>query len=255
MPHYFIHSNQISDNRIIPAPDLAHHLRDVLRIKVGESISLVDESPKCYETRVIASFPNPLELKVEREVPPPRLDRPDIHLGVSLLKRGKMEWVVQKATELGVFRLTPLITARTIVRVQDERARPLQARWLKIATEASQQSCRWDIPQIDSPRTILDFLKAQSGHGFKLIFSEKTPTEGSKAKIQSEIARAPKAGTVLIGPEGGWESAEIDLAVSAGFMPVSLGHQLLRAETAAMTALAILQYEASNGNRKCPSYE
>ncbi len=252
MPVYFIRSDQIDDKQVTLETDLVHHLRDVLRLKVGESLTLVDEQPKRYLCRVSASYPDPFRLEIESEVSPPAKQLGKLHLAVGMLKGEKMDWVVQKATELGVARLTPLITERTVVRVRPERLAHQQSRWLKIMTEASQQSCRWSLPQIDAPIELRDFL-SESVSGlpsecFRFIFSERTPAEPSGDKIRLEIVQSPEAGILLIGPEGGWEPSEVCEALKAGFLPVSLGEQILRAETAALAALAIVHYEMKNEN-------
>jgi len=254
MPVYFIRSDQIDDKQVTLEMGLVHHLRDVLRLKVGESLTLVDEQPKRYLCRVSASYPDPLQLEIESEVLPPVRQLGKLHLAVGMLKGEKMDWVVQKATELGVARLTPLITERTVVRVRPERLAHQQSRWLKIITEASQQSCRWSLPQIDAPIDLKDFLlesiSGLSSECFRLIFSERTPPESSGDKIRLKIVQSPAAGILLIGPEGGWEPGEIKKACNAGFFPVSLGEQILRAETAALAALSIVQYEVRNGSAK-----
>ncbi len=263
MPVYFIRSDQIDDKQVALGPDLAHHLRDVLRLKIGESLTLVDEHPRRYLTRVTATYPGPLKLEIESELTPPDKQQGKIHLAVGMLKGEKMDWVVQKACELGVSRLTPLITERTVIRVRPERLPHQQSRWLKIATEASQQSCRWSLPQIDAPINLPTFLAEHTSERlpsprpspniFRFIFAERTPTEPCGDTIRLEIAQSPEAGILLIGPEGGWEPTEISCALKAGFLPVSLGEQILRAETAALAALAIVQYEMRNGHATHPS--
>ncbi len=260
MPVYFIRSDQIDDKKVSLGPDLEHHLRDVLRLKPGESLTLVDEHPRRYLTRVIAAYPDPLQLEIESEVPAPGPVLGKVHLAFGMLKGEKMDWVMQKATELGVSRLTPLLTERTVVRVRPERLPHQQSRWLKIITEASQQSCRWSLPQIDPPIDLPTFLAqtvsdSENAHSesFRFIFSERTPTEPCGDTIRLEIAQSPEAGIILIGPEGGWEPTEVSEAFKAGFLPVSLGEQILRAETAALAALAIVQYEMRNGHAPQPS--
>lgn len=263
MPVYFIRSDQIDDQNVSLTPDLSHHLRDVLRLKVGELLTLVDEKPKGYRTRVTASYPNPLQLKIESEVAPEGKQLGSLHLAVGMLKGEKMDWVIQKACELGVSELTPLITERTVVRVRPERLPHQQARWLKIATEASQQSCRWSLPKINPPVDLTTFLEETSSKkvsssklsskDFRLIFSERTLAEPCAETIRLKIAESPEAGTLLVGPEGGWTPAEESEALKADFRAVSLGEQILRAETAALAALSIVQYEMRNGSTQHPS--
>lgn len=250
MPVYFIHSDQINQERVRVGEELEHHLRNVLRLKVGESITLVDETPARYHTKIVSARPDPLILKIEKKERSLTKPPPHIHLGIGVLKRGKMEWLVQKAAELGVSRISPLITERTMVRAQPERRQRQKMRWQKIATEAAQQSRQWRIPQIDAPAANLgNFLSHEPRKGFKFIFLERFSAHRSSQKtLRTETTASPHHGSLLIGPEGGWSTLEMREAETAGFLPLSLGEQTLRAETAALAALAIIQYEIANGN-------
>ncbi len=116
MPVYFIRSEQIDQGHVHLDKTLQHHLRNVLRLKVGETVLLVDEYPKRYETRVTASHPQPITLSIESEILPPLQNSPTIRLVVAFIKKDKMDWLLQKATELGVSSFTPLITERTVIR-------------------------------------------------------------------------------------------------------------------------------------------
>lgn len=249
MPVYFIRSNQILQNQVHLDTALQHHLRNVLRLKVGELIYLVDEHPKRYEARVIASHPKPIALTIESETLPPPDNFPTIRLAVSLIKKEKMDWLVQKATELGVSRLTPLISARTVVRPDMKRIKHQNERWGKIALEAAQQSCRWNVPTIDAPQSLEVFLSEPSENDFHFICSEQDAALSCQTGIQKAVSGEKTGGTVLIGPEGGWSTSEQKRAEAAGFLPLSLGKRILRTETAALAVLSILQYEILNGNR------
>ncbi|MBI3804878.1 MAG: 16S rRNA (uracil(1498)-N(3))-methyltransferase [Nitrospirae bacterium] len=243
MPIYFIRSAQVDQGHIIIRDQLTHHLRDVLRVEEGEILSLVDEQPKRYAARLIESSRSQLVLEIVREESPPPPLLPALHLGVGLLKGEKMEWVIQKATELGVARLTPLMTERAVVRPKSDRIAHQQERWLKIVTEAAQQSGRWTVPKLDPPMAFKDFLAESRGNGLKFFFWEGAPPTSPQAEIASALKAFPKEGTLLIGPEGGWEKKEVDAAAEAGYRLLSLGSRVLRAETAVLAALAIVQYE------------
>lgn len=244
MPVYFIHSNQIVQNQVHLDKTLQHHLRNVLRLKVGEQILLVDEHPKRYEARVIASHPNPIALTIESEILPPPRNSPTIRLAVALIKKDKMDWLVQKATELGVSSITPIISARTVIRPDMKNTQHQHTRWEKIALEAAQQSCRWDLPRIDAPTALETLLSEKQDDAFHLICAERYVADSAQTNIRDFISRK-KAGTILIGPEGGWETFERAKSEAAGYVPLSLGEQILRTETAALAALSILQYETN----------
>ncbi len=243
MPVYFIRRDQVAGGKIEIADQLAHHLKNVLRFKVGDTLLLVDEQPKRYFAKIIRSVSSSLLLSImeEEELPQTRLE-PVIHLGIGLLKGDKMDWTVQKATELGVNRITPLITARTIVRPDTARLTRQHARWVAIATEAAQQSARWSIPQVDPPLDFHTFL-SETPAGFKFILHTET------GPLQNPLSTDDSCGTILIGPEGGWEESEAEDATQKGYLPLSLGERILRAETAALAALTIIQYEFDNRKR------
>lgn len=243
MPVYFIRSTQVDRGRIVIQDRLAHHLRDVLRSQEGETLLLVDERPKRYTARLIESDRSQLILEVLQEESPPPFPLPTLHLGVGLLKGEKFEWVLQKATELGAARITPLVTERAVIRPKPDRVAHQQERWNKIVMEAAQQSGRWIIPILDQPVELLAFLTRTAGYGLKLIFWEGIPSQSPRRQIAEAIASAPREGVLLVGPEGGWEKAEVDAARAMGYQALSLGPRILRAETAALAALSVVQYE------------
>ena len=240
MPVYFIHSDQIQEGKIEIQGDLAHHLRDVLRCQAGELLYLADETSKQYRACVVCPSSVGLTLSIVDEAFPDTQQFPLVRLGMGLLKGEKFDWVLQKGTELGVAEIVPLITQRTIPQIRPERLPHQIKRWRKIVLEAVQQSGRLSIPIVSPPSDFSTFLKR--AEGLKLIFREGREVQPLRTVIQS--AEACSGGiTILIGPEGGWEGQEVSEAVVAGFQPVSLGKTILKADTAALVALAIVQYE------------
>ncbi len=244
MPVYFIRSEQIDQNQVHLDKNLQHHLRNVLRLKVGECILLVDEHPKRYEARVTASHPHPIALSIESETLPPLKNSPTIRLAVAFIKKDKMDWLVQKATELGVSSFTPLITERTVIRPEMKNTLHQQTRWEKIAREAAQQSCQWRIPHIETPLPFETFLSEKNHDAFQVICTERHVSLPGQTNIRDAIS-GKNRGTILIGPEGGWTTSEQSQAGAAGFNPISLGEHILRTETAALAILSILQYESN----------
>ncbi len=174
-----------------------------------------------------------------------------ITLGQGLPKSDKMDWIMQKATELGVSNILPLVTERTIVKVRDEEKRI--GRWQKICREAAMQSNRPDIPQVEQIRSFRDFISSLDPGprpltpgspvppGTLLLF----PWEEASAPIKEVLKRNAGAAhiIVLIGPEGGFSSNEASMAREKGFHAVSLGRNILRTETAAIAALSMIGYE------------
>lgn len=249
MPVYFIRSEQIDNGKIEIRGNLAHHLRDVLRYQEGETLRLVDERPKGYLVKMVERLPDRLVLEILQEESRPKQSLPALRLGIGLLKGEKMEWVLQKATELGGARISPLRTARTTVAPKSERLQRQHERWMKIASEAAQQSGRWEIPQIDPPSHLEAFLTETASYDFKLMFWEEAPPEPLRPALESALKSSGAQGALLIGPEGGWEASEVDQARLQGYAILSLGGRTLRAETAALAALSIVQYELENRKR------
>ncbi len=245
MPVYFIRSEQVDGKVVRIGGPLAHHLKDVLRCRVGEVVVLVDERRRRYTTRVTATTAAEMACAIYQEETPPPAALRSLSLGLACLKGERMDWALQKATEMGVTRIAPLITARTVARPVASRQTHQHARWMGTVIEAAQQVGRWEVPSIAPPQTLATFLDGAHS-GFKLLFWEEADPADCHSVIRPSVAAAPRAGTVLIGPEGGWEASEVDAAIAAGFRVASLGPRILRAETAALAALSVLQYEMDN---------
>ncbi|MBI3812271.1 MAG: 16S rRNA (uracil(1498)-N(3))-methyltransferase [Nitrospirae bacterium] len=241
MPVYFIQSRSIQNDRVVLTGDLAHHLGAVLRCRVGEIVHLVDEDRVRYrselsqivEKRIIATI-------LERERPVPRRI-PAVTLAQAVLKGDKMDWAVQKAGELGVNVIIPVVTERTIARPRAERARHHRDRWQTIAKEASQQCGRLDYADVKPVVSLDDLFKNPPEASLKLVPWEQEQGRSLKAALQNLKEETSVA--ILIGPEGGFSPREIENAREAGWVSVSLGPRILRAETAGVAVLAIIEYE------------
>jgi 16S rRNA (uracil1498-N3)-methyltransferase len=151
-----------------------------------------------------------------------------------------MAWVIQKATELGVTTIVPLVTRRGVVQPKPERVEAQTARWQRIALEAAQQSEQWSIPVVTPPEHLTSFLAAARGSR-SLILTERQ--QSGVALRNVELPTAPSENiTLAVGPEGGWAGEETAQAEQSGFLPVTLGEPILRAETAALVAVALVQF-------------
>jgi 16S rRNA (uracil1498-N3)-methyltransferase len=148
-----------------------------------------------------------------------------------------MDLVVQKATELGVARLVPLLTERSIVRLDEEQSDRKSSHWRAIAIAACEQCGRNRLPEVALPAQLREFLRQSSGDSVRLLLSPS-----AKRRIE-DVSRPAAGATVLIGPEGGLSDAEQEDALTAGFTAVNLGPRVLRTETAAIASLTLLQRE------------
>ncbi len=164
-----------------------------------------------------------------------------VHLAVGMPANERMDWLVEKATELGVHRITPLMTERSVVRLTGERAEKKQAHWQAVAASASEQCGRNRVPVIDTPERLDAWLARQTpqADGVHGVLSLHASTQPLNA-LHGGVAAIPKSWVLLNGPEGGLTDAEDAAARAKGFVALTLGERVLRAETAALGALALL---------------
>ena len=211
--------------------DEARHLREVLRLKPGDEVSVFNGEGKEYRAQVVQARREFAELELGEEITTARPESPlHLTLAVALLKGEKFDLVVQKATELGVNKIVPLMTRYADIKLRDESdATKRVARWQRIALEAAKQSGRAVVPKVEKPTPFASVLSNPC-----LLFSEREGGHGLE-RIGNPI-------TVIIGSEGGWADEELDQARAAGAQIVTLGGRILRAETAAITAAALLQH-------------
>jgi 16S rRNA (uracil1498-N3)-methyltransferase len=221
------------------------HIAAALRMKPGETLVLCDGKGTEYAATISqigrAELVAEIVNEAKREMPYPR-----VTLGQGLPKSDKMDWIVQKATELGVSNILPLATERTIVKIKDEEKRI--NRWQKIAREAAMQSNRMDIPDIGQIVSFKEFLRSLTPDPRTLLL---LPWEEGTEPIKNVLRQNAEVKNILIliGPEGGFSVAEADMAKSKGFHLVSLGPNILRTETAAIAVLSMIGYEFSVTSR------
>jgi 16S rRNA (uracil1498-N3)-methyltransferase len=232
---------------VMLASDEARHLREVLRLKVGDEVNVFDGAGKEFHCRVEESRRHAANLKIIEEVNPARAEsRLHLKLAVALLKGEKFDLVVQKATELGVYQVVPVITRLADIRLRDESdAAKRVARWQRIALEAAKQSGRAVVPTITTPVPFGTLVHdaAESG-GNRLMFSERNGQSLMKATGLLPAKGLPL--TAMVGSEGGWTDEELTIARQAGWTIVTLGGRTLRAETAAIAVTVLLQHIAGD---------
>ena len=225
------------------AADEARHLRDVLRLKPADEVYAFNGEGKEFLCQILESRRDVAHLNIVAEVEPARPESPlQLTLAVALLKSDKFDLVVQKSTELGVVRIVPLMTRLADIRLReksDEVKRTM--RWQRIALEAAKQSGRALVPEVSGPVSFDEFLEAtRTDAQSKLMFSERDGK--SLNEFKNNLAGLPQSITAMIGSEGGWTDEEIEQARSAGWAIATLGGRTLRAETAGIAVIALLQH-------------
>jgi 16S rRNA (uracil1498-N3)-methyltransferase len=221
------------------AGDEARHLREVLRLKAGDAVYVFDGAGHEYRCIVKVARRDSAELWVDTQHHPAKPESPlQLKLGVALLKGEKFDLVVQKATELGVQQIVPVTTRHADIHLRDESdASKRVARWQRIALEATKQCGRAVVAEVSTPVSFDSFLEGTEDAELCLMFSERA---GGGLWLIS--GRAPRSVAALVGSEGGWCDEEIDRAREHDFHVITLGGRVLRAETAAITATALLQH-------------
>jgi 16S rRNA (uracil1498-N3)-methyltransferase len=217
----------------------AHHVTRVLRLRVGEALTLFNGQGGEYAAGIDRAHQGTVTVSVGAFSDEERESPLKVTLAQGISRGERMDFVVQKATELGVARIVPLLTERSVVKLDAHQADRKWNHWRAIAIAACEQSARNRLPEVRPPATLSAFLKDKaqaSAHSARLLLSPA----GEKRMADID---APREVTVLIGPEGGLAHEEQDAAIEAGYIPVRMGPRVLRTETAALAALALLQRE------------
>jgi 16S rRNA (uracil1498-N3)-methyltransferase len=241
-PHrIFVSPENISQDRIILRGELLKKVRLVLRLKPKDPLSVFDGTGFEYLAQIVSLTPHAGELKIMEKTHPPRESPLKIHLGQAVPKSQKMDFIIQKAVELGVGEIHPFFSSRTIPRLNSRQAMKKIERWQKICQEASQQSGRVHIPTVNHLVDFIELLTQPSQASLKVILQKNPSHDPLKNFLRTNQNK--RVIFFLVGPEGGFAPEEITRALNHGFKPISLGERILRTETVSLTFLSILQYE------------
>lgn len=234
---FFVPSDAIREGVARLPRDQSHHLRDVLRIGAGEIVEIFDGEGSAYTGRV--EFSDSGVVVRDLSASHSEGEGQPLVLAAALIRPAKFEWVLQKATELGVTQIIPLKTRRCGIRLPPGRSGQRTERWNRIVQEASRQCGRLYSPRIRPPLDFTDWLCLEGFERYsRFLFYEK-----SNALWQPGMLASDSEGVALcIGPEGGWEEGEIAQAEAAGVRVAGLGPFTLRAETASIAALSIVRH-------------
>ena len=221
------------DNLLLDA-ETSHYVRGVLRLRKGFDLTVFDGEGIEHAARVDLVARDEVRLRVG-EARWPAVESPLFtHLGLGISRGERMDYAVQKATELGVSRMTPLFTEHCVVRLNEEKQETRHLHWQKVSRSACEQCGRTRPPQFDEPLGLEEWL--DRAVGLRLLFDPQGET-----CLRDLPAPEAEGVTLLSGPEGGFSDRERSLARQAGFTPVRLGPRILRTETAVLAALAVVQ--------------
>ncbi|AGB41806.1 RNA methyltransferase, RsmE family [Halobacteroides halobius DSM 5150] len=240
MNHFFVTPKDIREDQVLITGSDVGHITRSLRLSAKDKITVADGEGNKYLVELIRTTNEVVEGQIIEEIERKVESTVEITLIQGVPKRKKkMDLIVQKCTELGIDKIIPIITERTVVKLTDKKANKRQDRWQKIALEAAKQSRRAKVPTIAK---IKDFaqMPAVASDDLALIPWEDEDTTGIKEVMQEQNVSKV---VILIGPEGGFSQSEVNQAKKIGFKPVSLGARILRTETAGITAVALAQYE------------
>ena len=231
MPRFFCPSPLAIGLALSLPPGAARHVQ-VLRLQPGDAITLFNGEGGEFDATVTRMGRSDVEVDVGAHHAIEREAHRAVHLLAGITANERMDWLVEKATELGVASITPLVAERSVLKLKGERAEKKLAHWQGVAVAAAEQSGRNRVPPIHPAVTLTEWLKkAAPGERWVLSLSEGTQP------LSRQVNQGPV--TVLSGPEGGLSPGEESAALAAGFAPVSLGPRVLRAETAPLAVLAL----------------
>lgn len=244
MQHFFISPEQVEDGYVRIFGEDVNHMVNVLRMKQGEAFMANDGCGKEYYCILEQLRTDDVLAKIayvragEQELPCP------ITLYQGLPKGDKLELIIQKTVELGVTRIVPVSMKRCVVKLDEKKAESKRARWQAISEAAAKQSGRGIIPEVSRPMSFKEAMREASEADVKLFPYELAGEESPMAVTRERLsAICPgQSVAVFIGPEGGFDDAEVELARETGYEPITLGKRILRTETAGLYVLSVLGY-------------
>jgi len=242
MHHFFVTPQQISGDKIRIEGGDVNHMKNVLRMKLHEKAEISDGESRTYLCEVEAYEEDVAVLHILEEMEADTEPASKLYLFQGLPKSDKMELIVQKAVELGVYQVIPVAMKRSVVRLDDKKAEKKVDRWNSIAESAAKQAGRSRIPEVTMPLSYNEALKMAEELDVTLLPYELA----GGMEVTREVIRQIKSGQsvgIFIGPEGGFEPEEVDAAVSMGAKVITLGRRILRTETAGLATLAVLMFE------------
>lgn len=242
MQHFFVIPEQVGETEIYVTGQDVNHMKNVLRMKIGEQVEISDGNNKKYLCEVSAYEEEQAVLRILeiREADTELKSR--LYLFQGLPKNDKMELIVQKAVELGAYEVIPVSMKRCVVKLDAKKAAKKMERWNSISESAAKQAGRSIIPKVSDIVSYREALERAEQLDVVLVPYELEEGMAETKKLLHQIQPGQSVG-IFIGPEGGFEREEVEQAIEAGAHPVTLGRRILRTETAGFTMLSILMFE------------
>ena len=241
MYRFFVEKEQIGEKTICIIGSDVNHIRNVLRMKPGEEILISDGEKKEYHCEIKTLDPEYVEALI-MFVKEEGLELPSkVYLFQGLPKNDKMELIIQKAVELGVYAVVPVATKRAVVKLDDKKEAKKLVRWQSISESAAKQAKRLIIPEVMPVMSFKEAVAFSQTMDVRLIPYELAENMAYTRQVLSQIKPGQSIG-IFIGPEGGFAEEEVELALNSGMETITLGKRILRTETAGMTVLSILMY-------------
>lgn len=242
MSRFYVRPEDVKGDEILVSKEEAHHIVDVMRLSSGDEVVAFDGEGREYIGKILNVSKGALKIKIEKinEVKPEQ--KTHITLAQALPKRAKMDFIIEKATELGADAVIPLITERTIVNLSKEKASQKAKHWQNIGISASKQCGRVSVPQVGAVLKFNELLTEIKSYDLVMM---ACLAEGTKPIKEMIAGFKGKKILAMVGPEGDFSPKEIGSAKAQGARLISLGHSVLRVDTAAIFILSILNYESN----------
>ena len=234
IPRVFTHQALTPNSTLALSESQSHYLGKVLRMQAGRELILFNGEGGEYSAEISAVYKKHIEVSVKDFSVENRQSHLQLELAIGVSRGERMDWVLQKATELGVTKITPLMTERTEVKLGGERADKKMEHWQQILISACEQCQRNILPELSEPKYFSDWLGACDAE-LKFVLHHRDNQGLPQNKTTQSVA-------LLIGPEGGLDDDEIAQAITQGFSPLTLGPRVLRTETAPVAAISLVQY-------------
>lgn len=249
MPKFFVLPEKVSDNKILIDTEDVSHIKKVLRMSEGDILNVCDSTGTDYEGRILEIGEKSIILDILSEKKSDTESNISITLYQGLPKASKMDYIIQKNTELGISKIVPVVMDRCVVKLENSKAEEKKvSRWRKIAEEAAKQSGRGIIPEISMPVTVSEAISEMKKADISFVPYE-CETDGSLRDVLISVDN-PKTVSFLIGPEGGFDMSEIEEIQKNGIKTVTLGKRILRTETAGLAVTSMTMYEIGDINKK-----
>ncbi|SEN04048.1 16S rRNA (uracil(1498)-N(3))-methyltransferase [Lihuaxuella thermophila] len=242
MQRYFISPDQVNDERILITGDDVHHIKNVMRSRPGDQLVCCDGQGRDYLAEIEELTPAAIRCRVIQISPSKGEPKTQVTIAQSLPKGDKLEWILQKGTEIGAVRFLPFTSERTVVKIDSRKTDKKHERWERIVKEAAEQSHRGIIPEVARPVSWKELLEEIKSAKTAWIAYEK----GGQPLAKSLAEAASEEILLIIGPEGGFTETEVAEAEAAGAVPVTLGMRILRTETASLAALSCILFQRND---------